>query len=410
MRAIVVGGGIGGLAAALFLERSGHDVVIVEQARVFGAVGAGIQLSPNATLLLGRLGVLEDVEAVAVRPQRTNHRRWSDGSLLGTSPMGPEIEARYGSPYLHVFRPDLIDALARHVETDSATVVLSDGTRIEGDLVVGSDGIHSVVRPRVLGEAPDARYSGHIAYRAVLDNTDSSRPSGKLVDEADVNVWLGPGAHVVQYLLRREQLVNLVLVEESSESVAESWNQPGDPDAMRSRFQAWDPELNRILEPVRSTMRWALHDHQPLPHWTSERVCLLGDAAHPMLPYLAQGGAQSIEDGAALAALLGRTASVPDDLRAYECCRIERTSEIQLAARAMGVSNHFPDGPDQQARDARMAEVGRRPGSGRLDIYGHDAEATARSFGTVSIADPSPVAAGSPSALLARTNLIEAPR
>jgi salicylate hydroxylase len=393
MRAIVVGGGIGGLAAGLFLHRAGHDVTILEQARAFGAVGAGIQLSPNATRLLRRIGVLDDLDQVSVRPQQSNQRRWSDGSVLSNAPMGSELEERFGAPYLHVYRPDLIKVLADHaierlgrdrirvdssvtgVDVEAGVVRLHDGEQLEADLIVGSDGIHSVVRSAVLGHTSSAQFSGHIAYRAVLANVDASRPGGKLVDAADVNIWLGPGAHVVQYLLHKQELVNLVIVQESNEAIPESWHEAGDANVMRSRFVDWDAEVVRLLDKVESPMRWALHDHQPLDHWARGRACLLGDAAHPMLPYLAQGGAQSIEDAAALATVLQSSATtLADDLHAYELRRIPRTAAIQLTAQATGRHNHLPDGPDQIARDARLGEARMRPVS-RLDVFGHDAEA-----------------------------------
>jgi salicylate hydroxylase len=391
MNITVIGGGIGGLSAALFLNAAGHHVTVIEQAERFGAVGAGIQLSPNATRLLRHVDVLADVESVAVRPQLTKSRRWATGEVIGQASLGKDLEDRYGAPYLHVYRPDLIEVLARHVthrlgssvirlgllatsvDAATGTTHLSDGTTITSDVIVAADGIHSVGRTVVLGRQQSAQYSGHVAYRAVLPNVDPSTASGRLCSEADVNIWLGPGAHVVQYLLHREELVNLVIVMESNEAVPESWNEPADPDHMRQRFADWDPGLTHLLDRVETSMRWALHDHQPLPRWTKDRLCLLGDAAHPMLPYLAQGGAQAIEDGAVLADTLGIGATTADDLHTYEKRRLERTSAIQLAARAMGAQNHLPDGAEQAQRDERIREAGRRPTAGRLDIYGHDA-------------------------------------
>jgi salicylate hydroxylase len=399
MRIAIIGGGIGGLAASLFLQRAlpSAEIVIFEQARALGDVGAGIQLSPNATRLLGRVGVMDDLLSVAVKPQRSHQRRWRDGTVIASSPMGDLIEQRFGAPYLHLHRADLITVLADHVNrnlgessvrlgshvssvSDDGRAVVCIGQEPEPfDVIVGADGIHSVTRTHVLGVTPEARYSGHVAYRAVIPNVDPST-SGPILSEPEVNVWLGPGGHVVQYLLRRGELINLVIVVESTEAVPESWNEVGDPDVLRATFADWDPALRSLLARVETTMRWALHDHQPLHSWVRGPVCLLGDSAHPMLPYLAQGGAQSIEDGAALASSLshldgsGQPAHVNDALRAYQDRRIERTSTIQLNARQVGEANHLPDGEAQRLRDERLAEGPVRRAPGGLDLYGHDAE------------------------------------
>jgi salicylate hydroxylase len=393
MRVAIVGGGIGGLSAALFLHRTGHDVTVFEQAKRFSEVGAGIQLSPNATRLLDRINVLSDIDALAVHPLRGSHRRWADGSVIGTNPMGPVITERFGAPYLHVHRADLLGVLAdavvqrigpSAVHLDSrvqriertgslgATVHLEAGNDFPADLVVGADGIHSMVRSFVSGSATSARYSGHVAYRALIENRDLGS-----LGEPEVNVWLGPGAHVVHYLLRQGELFNLVAVVDSDDQVPESWNQPGDPDVLRARFADWAPELRAVLDRVTTTMRWALHDHQPLDSWINGPVCVLGDAAHPMLPYFAQGGAQSIEDGATLAQCLQGLTSLSElaaGLSAYEQRRKERVTSIQVAARHQGVENHLPDGPEQQARDQRLAAGPGRGSAGGIDIYGHDAE------------------------------------
>jgi salicylate hydroxylase len=393
VKVAIIGGGIGGLNAGLFLHRAGHDVTLLEQAQQFSDVGAGIQLSPNATRLLERVGVLSAIDAFAVRPVRGSQRRWTDGSVISSSPMGPGLADRFGAPYLHVHRADLVtvlaDALTRRIgagavhlgarvdrvessASSGSTVHLADGTRVDADLVVGADGIHSVVRTFVNGANAPAQYSGHVAYRAVFANQGLGPFS-----EPEVNVWLGPGAHVVHYLLRKGELFNLVAVVDSDEQVPESWNEPGDPAVLRERFADWAPALRDILDHVSTTMRWALHDHQPLETWHREHVCVLGDAAHPMLPYLAQGGAQSIEDGAALADCLRSVAStvgVSDALRTYQARRKDRATAIQLTARQTGAANHLPDGPAQQARDEQLA-LGPRGGSPNgLDIYGHDAE------------------------------------
>jgi salicylate hydroxylase len=401
MRIAIIGGGIGGLSAALFLQRTfpQAEFAIFEKARKLGEVGAGIQLSPNATRLLARVGVLADLEALAVRPLRSHQRRWRDGSIIATNPMGEMIEKRFGAPYLHLHRADLISVLARHVgerlpsgslrlgttvtglSNDDGQVTLVSGAVENFDLVVGADGIHSVTRSHVLGEVPPARYSGHVAYRALIANSDDATGAPLLADP-EVNIWLGPGAHVVQYLLRRSELINLVVVLESSETVSESWSEVGDPMQLRAAFAGWDPSLRRLLDRVEETMRWALHDHQPLDRWVRGHVCLLGDSAHPMLPYLAQGGAQSIEDAAALASSVANLSSgsdafpdqLDDALRSYQGRRLARTSAIQLSARDLGTTNHLPDGDAQRERDERLLQGPGRRAAGGLDLYGHDAE------------------------------------
>lgn len=374
LRVGIVGGGIGGLHAAAVLARAGADVEVFEQAGSFADVGAGIQLSPNATRLLARLGdnVWGAVERVAVRPEAIVQRRWADGTELSRLSLHG-VEEAFGAPYLHVHRADLADLLraavpasALHVgirvvavatAADGAALTTADGHQHTYDLVIGADGIHSVVRRFVVEHPVAPRFSGHVAYRALIPGGVAS----ELGFAVDATNWMGPAGHVVHYFVRAQTMFNVVAVT-TGEWAVESWTEPGDPGDLRAAFAGWAEPLCRLLGRVTHTHRWALFDRDPLPSWTRGRVTLLGDACHPMLPYLAQGGAQAIEDGAALVGALSISGSVDDALRAYELARVGRTTGIVVGARRNGVTYHLPDGDEQMARDRRL--MAERPAPG----------------------------------------------
>jgi salicylate hydroxylase len=382
----IVGGGIGGLAAALALLRAGLDPTVYEQAPALGEVGAGIQLAPNCTRILRRLGLLPAIERVAVRPVAFEFRRWDDGRVLSRTPLGDAVEATFGAPYYHVHRADLIEVLAAalppdrlHVgrrcvavaeEGNRAELRFADGSTVEADLAVGADGIHSEVRRSLLGpEAP--RFTGNVAYRGLVP----AERVAHLGLERTITSRLGPGAHLVHYFVSAGRWLNVVCAVEEASWTRESWTDRGDVGALRAAYAGWDPAVGGILDALEVTLKWALFDRPPLPRWSVGRVTLLGDACHPMLPYMAQGAAQAIEDAGALAACL---AADPDDppaaLRRYETLRLPRASVVQAMARGNAARFHLPDGPEQRARDAAMASsFGLSPEVGWL--YGHDAEA-----------------------------------
>jgi salicylate hydroxylase len=384
----VVGAGIGGLTAALALSAAGCDVRVYEQAGAVAEVGAGIQLAPNCTRVLRELGLLPAVEAVAVRPERFEFRRWDDGRLLSATPLGDAVQDAYGAPYLHAHRGDLMRILAaafpaERVEVGrrcvgvvqrgagGAEVRFADGSGAAADVVVGADGIHSTVRAALFGPR-EARFTGHVAYRGLVP---AERVAGLGLERRCV-VRMGPGAHLVHYFVGGGRLLNVVCVLEQRSWTRESWTDPGDPAELRAAFAGWHPDVRAVVEALDEPLKWALFDRPPLAGWGEGAVTLLGDACHPMLPYAAQGAAQAVEDAAALAACLaGRgPAEVPAALLRYAELRRPRTARVQAMSRDNGVRFHLPDGPEQRARDTAMAaSFGLSP---EIDwLYGHPAPA-----------------------------------
>jgi salicylate hydroxylase len=335
---------------------------------------------------LHRLGLDGALDAVAVRPTHVEQRRWADGALLATMPLGDALADVFGAPYLHVHRADLIDVLRTAVPSewvhvgrrvvrvvdDGARVALSfdDGTSTDADVVIGADGIRSVVRAAV-GAEDRPRFSGNVAYRGLLPaEAVADLPVGHTS-----SLWMGPRGHLVHYFLRRGALFNVVAIVADQTWTDESWTVPGDPAALAAAFAGWDPLVRTILGRLTTVFRWALHDRDPLPMWTRGRVTLLGDACHPMLPYMAQGGAQAIEDAACLAACLRGGDDPSSALARYESLRRDRTARVQLGARRNETVYHLPDGPEQQARDAALAEPTLDPWARVHWLYGHDAAA-----------------------------------
>ncbi|MFJ1768183.1 FAD-dependent monooxygenase [Amycolatopsis sp. NPDC088138] len=361
MRAVVVGGGIGGLVAAIALRQRGWAVTVVESAAKFGEVGAGVQLGPNATRVLARLGLDEELTRVAVTPEVVRFCRWADDAVLTEWPVKQRMRERFGAPYYTLYRPDLIEVLARAqpagqvllgarvtgVATggDGATVSTVDGRRLEADLVLGCDGIHSTVRSRTVGDAP-ARFSGMCAYRALVP-ADGTEPK--------VRTWLGPGRHLVAYPVGRGgRYLNLVGVVPAADWRTESWVAPGDAGDLRRHFAGWSASVAGLLDRVGGPVyRWALYDREPLPAWVARATALLGDACHPMLPFLAQGAAQAVEDAGVLAECLA-DADVPAALERYQRLRLPKASRIQRMSWDNNTAYHLPDGPEQRARDEAM--------------------------------------------------------
>jgi salicylate hydroxylase len=386
IRIAIVGGGIGGLAAALSLLQAGFDVQVYEQSGSLGEVGAGIQISPNASRILHRLGLAAALAPVAVRPIAGHQRRWDDGRTIQRSPLGEAIEAAFGAPYYHFHRADLLAVLARAVpaervhlgqrflgfsqDGDGVDIRFANDMRSQADVLIGADGIHSAVRAALFGpEHP--QFTGCVAYRGLV-------PAERLrhLDlEVTSNNWQGPGQHFVHYFVAGGRLVNFVAVIERDSWTGESWTDRGDVSDALAAFAGWHHQVREIIGAVDETFIWALFDRAPLPQWSVGRVTLLGDACHAMLPFMAQGAAQSIEDGATLAACLRKLggASVPKALRLYETLRLPRATRLQQMSRANKTRFHLPDGPKQQARDAEQAVRGDRsiPVIGWL--FGHDA-------------------------------------
>lgn len=383
----IIGGGIGGLAAAMSLLRAGFDVHVYEQASVLREVGAGVQISPNAARILHRLGLADALAKHGVRPLAWHQRRWDDGRTLLRTPLGDEVVAAFGFPHYQCHRADVLAMLAAALpaerlhlghrltgfsdDGDHVTAQFENGASIVADMLVGADGIHSTVRRMLFGpEQPT--FTGCYAYRGLV-------PAERLKHldlEVTAQIWMGPGKHVVTYFVSAGRFLNFVANIERDSWTRESWSDRGDPADLRAAFAGWAPQLRAVFAEVEETFIWGLFDRAPLPHWSVGRVTLLGDACHPMLPYMAQGAAQALEDGAVLTACLTKDADVPAALRRYEQMRLPRASRVQAAARGNKTRYHLPDGPEQVARDAAMA-------SGATDwsfkaiewLYGHDAAA-----------------------------------
>lgn len=389
----IVGGGIGGLAAAASLLKAGLDVHVYERSPTFGAVGAGIQISANASRLLYRLGLGEALDKVSVKPLAWEQRRWDDGRTLLRSPLAGTVEKAFGFPHYNIHRPDLIDILvgslpAERIHADQCLqsfvdhgdcveVKFENRKSIKVDALIGADGVHSTVRNTLFGpEKP--HFTGCVAYRGLVPAERLKHLNLDLVAQ----VWMGPGKHFVHYFVRNAQLISFGAFVEQDHWTRESWTNRGSvSDALRA-FEGWHPIVREMLGSVEEIFEWALLDRIPMPKWSVGRVTLLGDACHAMLPFMAQGAVQAIEDGATLARCLSEVGDdgIPGALHRYESLRLPRTSQIQGLSETNKRRFHLPDGPQQQARDEEMAR-------GSTDwsikpiawIYEHDAGEPERS-------------------------------
>lgn len=390
MHVLIAGGGIGGLTAALAFQKLGHQVTVFEQSPQLDEVGAGLQVSPNGMRVFEALGVSARVEKDAFRPRSQELRFGKGGKRILSIPLRDASRARWGGEYLHVHRADLVEALSgalqdrqpdaihlgQHVvayaqDENSVHARLEGGSTVSGDLLVGADGIHSTIREQMIG--PDKpHYTGHVAWRAVV-------PVSELGNDAPPEsacVWVGAKRHAVTYRLRRGSLANLVAVVESREPPSESWTAIGSrEDALRD-FKRWTPVVRSILEKAPSLNRWALYDRAPLDKWSDGRVVMLGDACHPMLPFLAQGAVMAIEDAYVLARVVSQSGDVVKALKAYEALRKPRTSRVQAGARRNAVLFHRGDPISQLATYGPIWLAGQFLPSfahGQYDwIYAHD--------------------------------------
>ncbi|WP_433797201.1 FAD-dependent monooxygenase [Actinoplanes sp. CA-252034] len=379
VRIAILGGGIGGLATAAFLRRAGLACTVYEQAAALTQVGAGLLVTPNAARLLRRLGVFDGLREHALRLDvGWEFRRWRDGTVLSWEDLSTACADMYGEHTWTIHRADLLRALLPQVErvelgrrcvaVDGGRLRFADGHTVEADVVVGADGLHSIVRAALFGDTP-ATFSGLCAFRALV-------PADVAPDFARrpaQTLWLGPGRHLVHYPVAAGRLVNLVGVAPAGDYTVESWTATATVAELRAEFDGWDPRLTGLIESAATLGRWALLDRPPLPGWSRGGTTLLGDAAHPMFPFYAQGAAQAIEDAAVLARCLAEHDDPRAALREYEELRIPRTTRLQQVSRARSESNHLPDGPAQRERDATFAQ--RDPLVANGWIYGYDPEA-----------------------------------
>jgi salicylate hydroxylase len=388
MRVRIVGAGIGGLTAALALRREGFDVHVYEQSSILREVGAGVAISPNAVRVLHRLGLAEALRAVGVVPRSMDTRDWRTGALLGRVPLAEAAVDRWGTPFYHLHRADLHNALraalgdehitlaARCVAVDdkpaSVGVRFGDGREATGDLVVGADGIHSIVREHVAG--PDrAIWSRQISWRG-LAPASVGRELG--LEVRHHSFW-GPRKQFVTFYVSAGRLVNWVGNTQSDDDwQEESWSARGDRDAVSSLFADWHPQVRGLIAGTESVFKWALFDRPPLATWTRGRVALLGDAAHPMLPFMAQGASQSIEDALVLARCLAARRDDPQaGLAAYAARRRERAAAVQAASRDAGRLVQLTEPAEVYERNARLSASPEAPVD-RFDwIWSHDVDA-----------------------------------
>jgi salicylate hydroxylase len=385
----VAGAGIGGLTAALTLARAGWRVTVLERAPAIEEVGAGIQIPPNACRVLERYGLLHRIRREAGAPEYLIMRRARDGSELIRVPLGAIADLRWKAPYLVIHRADLQAALLDFVAREPAIAVKTGAAalgfassdkgvqvggrmgrinvRFDGDLLVAADGLRSALRGRMgfgPGDAPV--YSGRTAWRALVPAEAAPPQALRLAS----SLWLGPRAHLVHYPVRAGRLVNLVAIVEDAWRGAEGediWAVPGEPAEMRRRFARWRAEARDLIEAATEWRRWPLFDRNPVSRWSVERAVLLGDAAHPVLPFLAQGAALAIEDAAALGDAAARRGG---DIRAiiadYERARIRRAALVNTASRRQGGVYHLA-GPLALARDLALRSLGPERLMQRLD-------------------------------------------
>lgn len=386
LRVAIVGGGIGGLAAAAFLHRAGLRSVVYEQTPQFREVGAGLVLTPNAARLVRRLGAMDRLRDRAV-PLNVGweFRRWADGRVLSAENLATSCERLYGERTYTVHRADLADAVRSAVPLnaiqlgkrctcvtvrgDAAVLAFADGTSTEADVVIGADGVHSVVRGAVVEPSP-AAFSGICAFRAIVP----ADRAPEFARRRSQTLWIGPDHHLVHYPISGGTTVNIVAFAPAGKYTTESWSATATVDEFLAEFAGWDPRLQELIQGAGTPGRWALLDRAPLERWSDGPVTLLGDAAHPMFPFFAQGAAQAIEDAAVLARCLAQDVQAPARaLRRYESLRIGRTTRLQAISHARAHVNHLGDGPEQEARDASLA--GADPLVANGWIYAYDAEA-----------------------------------
>jgi salicylate hydroxylase len=372
----IVGGGIGGLFAANALVAQGIPVTVYEQAPRIGEVGAGVFLTPNSVRHLQRIGLGPAVEKCGARVGHDSYYFRHDGAPI--APVQVSDSAGWNATF-GMHRADLVEMLANALprgtiytghrctgfEQDGkmARVSFTNGLFAEAEIVIAADGIHSELRSHVFASSRPV-FSGSVAYRGLVPHESVSHwPTDRW------QMWLGKGRHFLAFPVRAGKSINYVGFMPTDEEMKESWSAPGDPDVLRGAFAGWDPRIHQLLREVQTTFRWALYDREPLPIWTKQRLCLLGDAAHPMLPHLGQGANQSIEDGMALATILARAdrATAVSALLAYERLRRERVAHVQRGARESGLRYDSADS-DLGVRDAEIAAHA----AFRRRLYDHD--------------------------------------
>lgn len=355
MKVLISGAGVGGLATALCCLSRGLEVKVFEQAAKLSEIGAGIQLPPNAMKVFQALELEDSISQNACQPESLEARMGKNGSQLFTIPLTDRNLSKWGAPYLHIHRADYVDALRTALiekspeslelnasvqgyqqDSSSVTLVLQDGRRVKGDVLIGADGIHSPTRAEMLGpEQP--RFTGNVAWRSLvpIDRLGQNAPPPTAC------VWMGPQRHCVTYRLRQGKLANFVGVVERADWRFESWHKEGDKTEALNDLKGWHPTIIQTIEESEAIFCQALFDRPAIKHWVQGRVALLGDAAHPMLPFMAQGAAMAVEDAWIVSTALFKAAkNIPKALKAYEQTRRQRAIEVATASRANAKTFH----------------------------------------------------------------------
>lgn len=369
MKVGIIGGGIGGAALALALNQQGIDAHIFERAPAFGEIGAGVQMTPNAVKVLNALGLGGELQKVGFLPEAMVGRNWEDARQLFRTPLKAVCPTLFDANFYHVHRADLLSLLCAGIDASKVTfnaactgvehrngravASFADGSTFEADLIVGADGIHSVVRNSLWGKTP-ASFTGHMCWRALVPVEQHPLP----FVSPDASFWMGPKSHIVTYYVKGGAAVNIVAVAESDKWVAESWTEPSSREELLAAFTGWHSDIVDLFRMTDSatTFKWGLFDRDPMPQWSKGAVTLLGDAAHPMLPFLSQGAAMAIEDGYVLAQALAHFDDLQEALSAYEEERRPRTARVQLEARERGRTYHLATPEELEKRDREMRE------------------------------------------------------
>ena len=347
MNVIIVGAGIGGLVSALCLDAKGHKVKIYEQAEILSELGAGIQLSPNATEVLNYLGLFKDLEPYIFEPNSFQFLNFSTGKVITERKLGEAIKKDFNSPNYDIHRADLQRVLLNKIKVKNIDIhsnmkvtnvgnkknsafIEVDGKEIQADLVIGADGIHSKVSDSLFGKK-EIIYTGNVAWRMLIPV--EILPENLILP--DTTVWLGPNKHFVTYHVNGGKNLNCVCLVEQDGWFNESWSEKGEIEELKKAYKGWNRTIETLLQHAdpNTLYKWALHDRLPMKQWSKGRIVVLGDAAHPMLPFLAQGAAMAIEDGAVLANCIDNFDEVEEALKYFEKIRKPRTSYVQSAAR-----------------------------------------------------------------------------
>ncbi len=347
MKILIVGAGIGGLVSALCLNKKGYEVEMYEQSEVLSELGAGVQLSPNATRVLDYLELTDDLKPHIFEPRSFQFLNYKTEKIISKRELGLKIQDDFGFPNFDVHRADLQKVLLNKVEEEGIKIntnmkVIDVGNeenkayikineeKIKADIVIGADGIHSVVREKLF-EKKESSFTGNVAWRMLIPI--DSLPRDLILP--DTTVWLGPKKHFVSYHVSGGKNLNCVCLVEQDGWTNESWSERGNIEDLREVYNGWNQTIETLLKIANpnTLYRWALHDRPPMKQWSKGRITLLGDAAHPMLPFLAQGAAMAIEDGAVLADCISSYKDNEKSLKNFEQIRKPRTSFVQLAAR-----------------------------------------------------------------------------